>query len=65
MAEWQSGQIELSLWIINNLKIPLPPLETQKQIVAQIEKIEQEIEKLKSEIAEIPNKKEEILRKYL
>ena len=47
------------------IKIPLPPLETQKQIVAQIEKLETEIDALTSENEQIPNKKKEILTKYL
>lgn len=62
---WFSRSKRASIDRILNLKIPLPPLETQKQIVAQIEKIEQEIEKLKSELDEIPNKKKEVLKKYL
>lgn len=56
---------QLTVPQISNFKIPLPPLELQKQIVSQIETIEQEIEKLKSEIADIQKKKKEILRKYL
>lgn len=47
------------------IKIPLPSLEIQKQIVSQIEKVESEIEILESELKEIPEKKKEVLRKYL
>jgi len=65
MAQWQSGQIELSLGIINNLKIPLPPLEKQKEIVWKIKILEEKIEKLKKENKSIPTKKKEILDKYL
>ncbi len=46
-------------------KIPLPQLETQKQIVSEIEKLEKEIEILKKENKSIPEKKKEILKKYL
>lgn len=62
---WASWHRRVPISFYENLEIPLPPLEIQKQIVAQIEKIEQEIEKLQSELREIPNKKQEILKKYL
>lgn len=50
---------------IENFKIPLPPLETQKQIVAKIEVLESEISKAKKVIESAKEKKEEILRSYL
>ncbi len=62
---WFSRSKRASIDRIQNLKIQLPPLEIQKQIVAQIEKIEKEIEKLKNELEQIPSKKKEILNKYL
>lgn len=40
MATGQSGQIELGLTTINSIKIPLPSIEKQREIVAEIEKIE-------------------------
>ena len=40
MALGQSGQIELSLDIIGNIKIPVPPIDIQKQIVEEIGKVE-------------------------
>lgn len=40
MALGQSGQIELSLDIIGNIKIPVPPIDVQKQIVEEISKVE-------------------------
>lgn len=40
MAVGQSGQIELSLDIIGNIKIPVPPIDVQKQIVEEIGKID-------------------------
>ena len=65
MATGQSGQIELSLGIIGNIKIPLPPLAEQEKNVTKIEKIETEIAALKNSLAEIPKKKEVVLKKYL
>ncbi len=65
MALGQSGQIELSLETIKNIKIPLPSLETQKEIVSQIEEIEKKIEVLESDLKAIPEKKKEVLKKYL
>lgn len=41
MAQGQSGQIELSIDTIENMKIPLPPLEIQEKIVKSIEEYEQ------------------------
>ena len=40
MALGQSGQIELSLDIIGNIKIPVPPIDIQKQIVKEIGKVD-------------------------
>lgn len=65
MATGQSGQIELSLGIIGNIKISLPPLSEQQRIVTEIEKIEDEISRLESELTTIPSQKEFILKKYL
>ena len=65
MATGQSGQIELSLTIIKNIKISLPSLEEQKKIVKRIERIEKEIKRKEQELANIPEQKEAILRKYL
>jgi len=65
MATGQSGQIEISLPIINNIRIPLPPIEIQNKIVSEIESVETEIEKFRLEIADIAKKKTAILYKYL
>ena len=65
MATGQSGQIELSLTIIKNIKISLPTLSEQKKIVLKIEEIEEQIAGLEIEIAAIPAQKEAILKKYL
>ena len=57
MALGQSGQIELSLDIIGNIKIPVPPIDVQKQIVEEIAKVDtsvsdamQQIDKCESDI---------------
>lgn len=50
---------------IENFKIPLPSLETQKEIVSRIEKLEKNISDAKKIIDNAKNKKEEILKKYL
>lgn len=42
LALGQSGQIELSLEIIREIKIPLPPIDIQKEIVQEIQHIEEE-----------------------
>lgn len=43
MAVGQSGQIELSLDIIGNIKIPVPPIDVQKQIVEEIAKVDKSV----------------------
>ncbi len=48
-----------------NIKIPLPSLKTQKEIVSKIEKLEEEIKKSKEIIDNSKSKKEEVLKKYL
>lgn len=65
MATGQSGQIELSLSTINEIRLPLPPIKMQQQIVAKIEPIEQEIELLEAEVSDDEEKKKQILQKYL
>ncbi|MFR9498213.1 MAG: restriction endonuclease subunit S [Rikenellaceae bacterium] len=65
MAQGQSGQIELSLTIIQNIQIPLPSLTTQKEIVSKIEKLEAEITKAQNVIDTAPEQKQAILKKYL
>ena len=65
MALGSSGQIELSLTTIQNIKIPLPSLPEQQQIVSEIEKIETQIAELEQQLKEIPLEKERVLKKYL
>lgn len=43
MALGQSGQIELSLDIIGNIKIPVPPIDVQRQIVEEICKVDESV----------------------
>jgi len=48
-----------------NFTIPVPSLETQKQIVSQITAIESEIQKAKDVLAQSAGRKAEVLKKYL
>jgi len=65
MANGQSGQIELALPTVNGIKIPMPPLDKQKEIVAQIEDIEKEIAFLEADISRAEERKKAVLDKYL
>ncbi len=65
MATGQSGQIELSISTIGNIKISLPSLLEQEKIIEQITPLEFEIKKLKTELKTIPQQKQIILDKYL
>jgi len=47
---------------VSNIRIPIPPLSIQEQIVAEIEKLEIQIEKLESELKKTPRKKETVLQ---
>lgn len=58
-------QIELSLPTINGIKLPLPPITIQKDIVAKIEAIENEVQTLKSAIEDAELQKKAILDRYL
>lgn len=65
MATGQSGQIELSLDTIKNIKIPLPSIEKQKEIVEEFQYLENELNNAKLEITATKEKKEKILEKYI
>ena len=65
MALGQSGQIELSLETIKNIKIPLPTISEQQKIVAEIEKIEKQINLLELNLQEFSKQKREVLKNYL
>lgn len=65
MATGQSGQIELTLPTVNSIRIPLPDINTQKDIVSEIEKIEREMNRLEREISEMEDQKNKILENHL
>jgi len=60
-----SGHKRVSKIFLEDFNVPLPPLDIQQKIVAQIEAIEDKIVILENELAEIPQKKEEVLKRYL
>jgi type I restriction enzyme M protein len=60
-----TAQPWLSVMNLNPIQVILPSLETQKEIVWEIEKLEKDIEKMKEENVLIPERKKEILRMYL
>lgn len=65
MANGQSGQIELALPTIKSMRVPLPSLDKQKEIVGEIETIEMEIKNIQDEIKQLSEQKKAILEKYL
>lgn len=65
MASGQSGQIELSLDTIKGIKIPVPSLEKQTEIIAELESCETEIDELTSRMVELKAAKSDVLQKYL
>ena len=60
MALGQSGQIELSLDIIGNIKIPVPPIDVQKQIVEEISKVDEATSVAESTIVSIKERIENL-----
>lgn len=50
MANGQSGQIELAIDTIQNIKIPLPPLDVQQIIVNELRQIEDEEYRINAKI---------------
>ena len=65
MATGQSGQIELALPTINSIRIPLPDIKIQKDIVSEIEEFEKEMNLLEREISEMEEQKNKILENLL
>lgn len=61
MATGQSGQIELALSTVAEIKIPIPPLEIQHKIVDEIETIEKEAAAIKHKISHNSSKIETLL----
>ena len=61
MALGQSGQIELSLDIIGNIKIPVPPIDIQKQIVEEICKVDKSVSSAMQQIKKLEKNIEDLL----
>ena len=59
------AQPKLSQTNLNRIKIPFPPIEIQKEIVAEIEKLEAKISEAKMIIESAQAQKEATLKKYL
>ncbi|WP_121756517.1 restriction endonuclease subunit S [Helicobacter felis] len=57
--------LRASLQRVRDLKIPLPPLPAQEQIVSVLTQIEQEIARLDAEIATLQGQEQEILKEFL
>ena len=60
-----SGHRRVPISFYQQLSIPLPPLEKQEEIVAEIEKQETEIARLRERLIELEVEKSRILDKYL
>jgi type I restriction enzyme M protein len=56
---------QLTVPMVEEIKIPLPQIKIQQKIVAQIQEIEQKIESLQTVLDSIKSQKEEVLKKYL
>ena len=55
----------LNLTEINNIRIPIPPLNIQQQLVEEVEQLEAKITKAQAVIDEATERKNAILTKYL
>ena len=51
MAQGISGQVELSLSQLENIKIPVPPIDIQKKIVAECNKVDEAVREANENIA--------------
>ena len=65
MATGQSGQIEISKEIIENISISVPSVDKQKEIVEEIELLEQKIKSSQDYLNIVKNLKQNILDKHL
>lgn len=65
MADGQSGQIELPIDAILAIKIPLPPVDVQQEIVERMQQAENEIARLNAELSALKAEKDSVLKKYL
>ena len=54
-----------SLERVRNLQIPLPPIESQEQIINAISKIEEKISLMDSSLEGLEGKKEKVLKDFL
>lgn len=64
MQSGASGLKNLNLESYLNIRIPLPPLEIQEQIVAECEKVDNEFKTIRMEIDELKAKMSEIFTKF-
>ncbi|MEM9885966.1 MAG: restriction endonuclease subunit S [Bacteroidota bacterium] len=62
LALGQSGQIEMTLDTIANIKIPIPPLDIQQKIVEEIAVLEQEEEQMMQEVERLRGEIEIIIK---
>lgn len=60
-----SGTPKLSLKCIKKLQIPLPSLDEQRQIAAEIQQAEEQITQLNTRLGTLKAEKDSILKKYL
>ena len=65
MAEGQSGQIELSPDTIKNIRIPLPDLDEQLEVLEIVDVVEKKITKNLEEIIMLKRKQVETLESIL
>lgn len=65
MANGQSGQIELAIDTIKNIRIPVPSMEEQRKIIDNIEIIEKKIYESNNEIERLKSLNSSILHKYI
>jgi type I restriction enzyme M protein len=60
-----SGHRRVPKSFLENYEIPVPPIEEQKRIVAELGKLEEQIAEDEEKISKAAEKRAEILRKYL
>jgi restriction endonuclease S subunit len=65
MAEGQSGQVELSLEIIKNIEVIIPPMPVQKKVMEEINVIDKKIKVDEVTLKLVSEKKSEILKETL
>lgn len=65
MAEGQSGQVELSLEIIKNIKVTIPPLPAQEKIMEEIDTIDKKLKSDEAILKLVSEQKANILKEAL